>query len=297
MLNTFRAAKAAEIERLLALDKAEKLPDPWEGERPDFIRALWDHGPGAVIAEYKRASPSKGDINLSVTPEEAALAYKNAGAAALSVLTEETHFKGHLDFLARMHPVGSAHAAQGFHLAPAADHRDAQPPRPRPWLLIARMLGEDELDEMIDLAQVFGLSAVVEVFDEDDLAKALACDPEIIQVNNRDLSTCPGHRPERLPQPHSREGPKTNSGSAPAASPPPKTRPGWWRQASTPLLVGTSLMSGGRPGGGAAEVGGEIEKRREEKIRIRLREERKEAGTLPPAPAGGNDSPRTPPIF
>jgi len=245
MLEKFRQAKAAEIERLLALEDEGRMLPPFEGERPDFLRALWDAGPGAVIAEYKRASPSRGDINLGVTPEAAAEAYREAGAAALSVLTEEAHFKGSLDFLARMAPAGLPLLRKDFLLHPVQVIQTAATPASA-FLLIARMCDQEELREMLGLGMAFDLPAVVEVFDEADLDKAQALDPDIIQVNSRDLDTLTTDlaRAERL----GRLKPEGQlwiaaSGIATQGDVERMVQAGF-----DAVLVGTSLMSGADPG-------------------------------------------------
>ena len=95
----FRKAKEAELARL----RATPMPKPFIGGRPSMSRALMT-GQGdipAVMAEYKRASPSRGVICGSVSVEDAVLAYAAAGATALSILTEEQYFLGSIDYLFR----------------------------------------------------------------------------------------------------------------------------------------------------------------------------------------------------
>jgi len=241
MLEKFRAAKASEIERLLAMEKAGTLPLPLEDERPDFIRALWDNGPGAIIAEYKRASPSKGDIDLAASPEDVAAQYKAAGAAAISVLTEEAYFKGSLSFLTRMQGAGLPLLRKDFILHPLQVVETAATPASA-LLLIARMVSEEELEELIALSQVFGLTTVVEVFDEDDLEKAQELSPDIIQVNNRDLDklTTDLAVSERLIE-FKREDQLWISASGIAT---PQDVQRMVHAGYDALLVGTSLMSG-----------------------------------------------------
>lgn len=195
MLERFRRAKAAEIEMLNALEAQRRLPDPWGGERPGFAKAL--RGPDlAVIAEYKRASPSRGVIELGLEPEAVARAYAEAGAACLSVLTEEAHFQGSLDYLFRMaEPVSGPGPAprlpllrKDFLLDPLQITQSAATPASA-VLLIVRMLPGGLLAEMLAACAHYGLEAVVEVFSEDDLDRAQAAGAAIIQVNNRDLDT------------------------------------------------------------------------------------------------------------
>ncbi|MDD4952050.1 MAG: indole-3-glycerol-phosphate synthase [Desulfovibrionaceae bacterium] len=190
MLDKFRRAKAGEIARLRQAADAGRLPPAFSGKRPSFSRALVSPGPGAaVIAEYKRASPSRGEINLGLTPELAAEAYARAGAAAMSVLTEERYFKGDLGFLADMSGPGLPLLRKDFLLDPLQVVQTAATPASA-LLLIARMfLLDSELFEMIKRAERLDLEPVVEVFDRADLNRARRAGAWIIQVNNRDLDS------------------------------------------------------------------------------------------------------------
>jgi indole-3-glycerol phosphate synthase len=253
MLEKFRAAKAAEVRRLVALEAAQQLPKPYAGKRPSFSDALINKAPLAVIAEYKRASPSMGDINLGLGPVEVAAMYAASGAAALSVLTEETYFKGSLDYLEAMSPAGLPMLRKDFLIHPLQVVQTAAT-RASALLLIVRMLTDPELADMLRLTYDFGLEAVVEVFDARDLERAEAAGAHIIQVNNRDLDTL-----------------KTDF--AVARSLAPKKRPGrLWIAASglktradvaamaelgfDAVLVGTSIMAGADPGAALAALTG-----------------------------------------
>lgn len=165
---------------LLAL--AMHLPPP----RP-FEEALREATP-AVIAEYKRSSPSAGAI---AEPDVAsqARAYEEGGAAAISVLTEPTRFDGALaDLRAVRLAVGLPVLRKDFLVHPAqviesrAGGADAV-------LLIAAALSELELKGMLAVAADLGLDALVETHSEEDLAEALATDAPVIGVNARDLET------------------------------------------------------------------------------------------------------------
>ncbi len=197
MLEKFRQAKQAEIEALQKLAAAGRaagaLPEPLSIARPSLGQALRDRGPGAVIAEYKRASPSKGLINAGWLPEQAASGYAKAGAAALSVLTEQTYFQGRLEYLDAMTGPGLPLLRKDFLLHPLQVRQSAATPASA-VLLIARMLTLDELATMLAACAEFGLEAVVEVFDRADLdrvrhAEVRHAGARIIQVNNRDLDT------------------------------------------------------------------------------------------------------------
>ncbi len=188
MLEKFRHAKQTEIEELHKLAASGTLPDPLPIARPSLGRALRENGPGAVIAEYKRASPSKGLINPDWPPEQAASGYAQAGAAALSVLTEQAHFQGRLDYLGAMAGPGLPLLRKDFLLHPLQVRQSAATPASA-VLLIARMLTLNELETMLGACAQCGLEAVVEVFDRADLDRAKQLGARIIQVNNRDLDT------------------------------------------------------------------------------------------------------------
>lgn len=188
MLDKFAVAKQREIERLKELDARNEMPLPRMKPCPSFYGALCDMGPGAVIAEYKRASPSKGDINLSLSPANVAHAYADAGAACMSVLTEEDYFKGDLAYLDACAPSGLPLLRKDFILHPLQVRATAATPASA-VLLIARMVDADGLRALLDECDACGLDAVTEVFDEQDLDKARSAKARIIQVNNRDLDT------------------------------------------------------------------------------------------------------------
>lgn len=131
MLEKFRRAKEAEVADLIRRRDAGHVVTPWAGSRPGFGAALTAPESSGIIAEYKRASPSKGDINLGVTPLAACAGYKEAGACALSVLTETQYFKGSLDYLAEVAPWACRSCAKTSSSIPCRSRRP-RPPRPRP---------------------------------------------------------------------------------------------------------------------------------------------------------------------
>jgi indole-3-glycerol phosphate synthase len=188
VLERFRRAKAAELAALEKLAAGRGMPAPFAGPRPSFSAALRAKAPPGIIAEYKRASPSRGDINLALSPERAAEIYAAAGAGALSVLTEETYFKGDMEYLRRMSGPGLPLLRKDFILHPLQVERTAASPASA-LLLIVRMLDTPLLRDLVDGSRNFGLEAVAEVFDERDLSRAREAGASLIQVNNRDLDT------------------------------------------------------------------------------------------------------------
>lgn len=188
MLERFRRAKAAEIATLTKLAANGAMPRLFTGLRPSFTESLKARAPLAVIAEYKRASPSKGNINLAADPEQVATAYAQAGAGAISVLTEEEYFKGHLAYLDHMTGPGLPLLRKDFILHPLQVDQTAASPASA-VLLIVRMLDDPMLRALLFRCLALGLEPVAEVFDETDLRRAKAAGATIIQVNNRDLNS------------------------------------------------------------------------------------------------------------
>lgn len=189
MLEKFRSAKAGEIKALHKAAASGGLPRAWEGKRLSFAQALKDYGPGAVIAEYKRASPSKGEINLSLSPEAIASKYAASGAAAISVLTEKTYFKGDLGFLKAMTGPGLPLLRKDFLFDPLQVTETAATPASALLLIVRMFENATQLAEMINLSRQAGLETVVEIFAPEELDTARQAGAEIIQVNNRDLET------------------------------------------------------------------------------------------------------------
>lgn len=188
MLERFRKAKEGEIALLRGLADAGKLPAPRRGERPAFAASLRKMPGPAVIAEYKRASPSSGDINLALSPEAAAAAYAAAGAGAVSVLTESEYFKGSLNFLEAMSGPGLPLLRKDFLFHPLQVDATAATCASA-LLVITRMVDDATLRALLERSGDLGLEAAVEVFDVRDLARAKEAGAAIIQVNNRDLDT------------------------------------------------------------------------------------------------------------
>ena len=157
--------------------------------RRDFPAAL--RRPGiSLIAEFKRRSPSKGDINADADPGAVARMYEQAGASAMSVLTDGPFFGGSLRDLAAAR--GKCHLPvlrKDFIIDPVQIAESAGPEGPDCLLLIAAVLEVEDLRALRELAAACGQAALVEVHDEAELEKALASGAESIGTNNRDLRT------------------------------------------------------------------------------------------------------------
>jgi indole-3-glycerol phosphate synthase len=180
-----RAAAASDRRDLDALRARAVACGPGRG----FRAALSAQPEIAVIAEIKRASPSKGPLALDLDPAALARAYQEGGAAALSVLTDQEFFGGSPeDLRAARAATALPVLRKDFTVAPA-DVLDARGMGADAVLLIAAALSPDEMPELMTLAASVGLDALVEVHDEAEAERALTAGATMIGVNQRDLFT------------------------------------------------------------------------------------------------------------
>jgi indole-3-glycerol phosphate synthase len=143
----------------------------------------------SVIAEFKRRSPSAGDINPYAQVAGQASVYEASGAAAISILTDETYFGGSLgDLRSAREAVGVPLLRKDFILEPVQLY-EARSAGADAILLIARVLTDSRLRELLDLSDELGLAALVEAHDEGDIDKALGSGARLIGVNARDLAS------------------------------------------------------------------------------------------------------------
>ncbi len=158
-----------------------------------FAAALSHGGDGgrtlALIAEVKRASPSAGLIAEHFQPVEIARAYEAAGADAISVLTDERFFQGHLDYLdAIRDAVDLPILRKDFTLDEVQIH-EAAAHGADAILLIVAALEQSELEHLLGVAAACQLDALVEVHTLEEFERALATDAQMIGINNRNLAT------------------------------------------------------------------------------------------------------------
>lgn len=160
-------------------------------ERPadaPFARAL-RRANVAVIAEIKRRSPSKGAIADDLLAPERAIAYRDGGAAALSLLTEPTRFGGSLDDLRAARAAVDLPLLRKDFITHRVQVLEARAAGAAAVLLIARALAPDALAALAADARAAGLDVLVEVRDETELERAIAVPGAVIGVNNRNLET------------------------------------------------------------------------------------------------------------
>src|SRR5688572_14539567 len=194
ILDTIVEQKKLEVaklpERLIA---AGDLRDAMleHGERRDFLAALRKPRAGdvALIAEVKKASPSKGVICENFDPVRIAKEYEAAGASCLSVLTDEKFFQGSLDYLREIRAAVKLPLLRKDFIIDERQILEAIEWGADAILLIVAILDDERLRRFHALAMEAGLTALVEVHDEEELDRALAAKAQLIGVNNRNLKT------------------------------------------------------------------------------------------------------------
>ena len=165
------------------VEQAASAPPP-----RDFAGALHSGGL-SCIAEIKRRSPSKGDLDPGLQPDLVAKEYVAGGAACLSVLTDAAFFGGSPADLASARQASGLPVLRKDFTVQQADVADARIMGADAVLLIVAALDDDELRACAALAERLGLAALVEVHDAEELDRALAAGSRVVGVNQRDLRT------------------------------------------------------------------------------------------------------------
>jgi len=191
ILEKILAAKRVEVEaekRTVPMRRAIEMASAAPAPHP-FLTAVRRAGQVNVIAEVKRASPTKGPLAASADPVAIARAYADAGAAAISVLTDSRFFLGSPDHLeAIRRAVGVPLLRKDFLFEEYQIYR-SRALGADAVLLIARVLQRRALSTLIGISRSLDMEALVEVHSEDDIARAVDAGASLIGVNNRDLGT------------------------------------------------------------------------------------------------------------
>ena len=169
----------------ISLDDLQRRLDERPEQRP-FGEALTRPGL-SVIAEFKRRSPSAGEIRAGATPADIAGAYEDAGAAALSVLTDEQHFGGSLEDLREARAACELPVLQKDFTVDRYQLYEAALAGADAVLLIVAALGRERLSDLMAAASDLGMDSLVEVHDEGEVEVAVEAGAELIGINNRDL--------------------------------------------------------------------------------------------------------------
>ena len=159
---------------------------------PDFAGALRSKiaaGKAAVIAEVKKASPSKGVLRADFIPADIAQSYAEYGAACLSVLTDRQFFKGEIDYLKQARASCSLPVLRKDFMVDAYQIYESRVMGADCVLLIAAVLDDAQMKDMEALARSLDMAVLVEVHDEAELARGLKLKTPLIGINNRNLKT------------------------------------------------------------------------------------------------------------
>jgi indole-3-glycerol phosphate synthase len=197
------------LEEIIKYKRTEELPKQMQAREAAMVRAEAVLAPKprnfvtalratdriAMIAEVKKASPSKGLLRHRFDPLELATTYAENGAAAISVLTDAKYFQGKLDNLTQIRT--HLDQANGRRNNPVLLRKDfvfdpyqiyeTRAARADALLLIAAVLNDEQMAGLLDLAHTLGMVALVEVHDRAELERVLPMQPQLIGVNNRDL--------------------------------------------------------------------------------------------------------------
>jgi indole-3-glycerol phosphate synthase len=185
ILDKIIARKKEEVEELLSatIEQPPQQVDPPRG----FMRSLVDHESIAVIAEAKKASPSKGVICHDFDPQEIAVDYERGGAQALSVLTDVDFFQGSLSYIPLVRSRVALPVLRKDFIIHEAQIHQAHAFGADAILLIAAILDTVQLRDFRLLAEELGMDCLVEVHDEHEGEMSLEAGSRLIGVNNRDL--------------------------------------------------------------------------------------------------------------
>jgi indole-3-glycerol phosphate synthase len=194
ILERILATKREEIQsarRAVSLEEIERRARAQPGAR-DFVGALQARiapGGAAVIAEIKRASPSKGLLRKDFDPAAIARSYQAGGAACLSVLTDKNYFQGAAEHLSAARAACKLPVLRKDFIIEPYQVYEARAIGADCILLIAAAVGGDALRELERLARSLGMAVLIEVHDGNELDAAISLETSLIGINNRNLRT------------------------------------------------------------------------------------------------------------
>ncbi len=191
MLSEILATKRTEVARLKEHTPLAKLQAKMKDAPPlrDFRGALANTTSIGLIAEVKKASPSKGVIREDFDPYVIAQTYADNGATCLSVLTDEKYFQGKLKYLTGIRELVSVPLLRKDFIVDPWQLAESRLAGADAILLIVAALSPTDLRELLAQTREYGMSPLVEVHDKEEMLEALDAGADLIGINNRDLHT------------------------------------------------------------------------------------------------------------
>jgi indole-3-glycerol phosphate synthase len=190
MLDRIITQKREEVEQ-----RKKAVPMTYLQERIARQKPVFALGPALkgdhirLIAEVKQASPSRGVLNAQLNHTELAQTYAESGAAAISVLTEKNYFMGTIEHLAAIKEVVGVPLLRKDFIFDHYQIYESRAYGADALLLIAAILNQGQLKDLLSLSRSLGLGCLVEVHNESEIERAMFSEAEIIGINNRDLNT------------------------------------------------------------------------------------------------------------
>ena len=194
ILDTIIATKFEEIKESQKIKSLGQLKDEvGSASQPrGFVKAIetqLSKNKAAVIAEIKKASPSKGVIREHFNPKEIAISYEKGGATCLSVLTDQKYFQGHADYLKEAKAACSLPVLRKDFMVDPYQIYEARAMGADCILLIVAALPLDLMQELEEITHGLGMSILVEVHNQEELDLALKLKTRLLGINNRNLKT------------------------------------------------------------------------------------------------------------
>ncbi|HJT23172.1 MAG TPA: indole-3-glycerol phosphate synthase TrpC, partial [bacterium] len=190
ILQKIAATKREEVARLKKERGLASLKEgAWAQTQPrDFLKAVYRPGKLSLIAELKKASPSKGVLRKDFQIEPLAQAYAKAGAQALSVLTDVSYFQGDLSYLKKAKDASGLPVLRKDFIIDEHQVYEAREAGADAILLIAAMMPPAQLKELKAVADELSIVSLVEVHDERELEVAVRAGAKLLGINNRNLN-------------------------------------------------------------------------------------------------------------
>jgi indole-3-glycerol phosphate synthase len=191
ILDKIVAAKRVEIERAKATVLEQELRARLPDARPvrDFFSPLAAAGPIKLIAEVKKASPSAGVIRADFDPVEIAATYAEHGATCISVLTDESYFHGHIEYLQQIRSIVELPLLRKDFILDEYQVTEARVAGADAVLLIAECLDDCNLRKLFNATCDLGMTPLVELYEPENLQRVFDAGATLIGVNNRNLHT------------------------------------------------------------------------------------------------------------